>query len=70
MKQFFLKLRQFIEGPPDGIDQHPLSSKRVWAICCMVNAVILSYSSGSPELIGIWLGSGSAVLFGTAISGT
>ena len=70
MKKFLLKLRQLIEGPPDGIDQHPLSSKRAWAICCMVNAVLLSYTNGNPELIGIWLGSGSAVLFGTAISRT
>jgi hypothetical protein len=72
IKAFFAKLRTLIEGPPDGIDQHPLSSKRVYALCALGYAGYLSFPAvhGDPQIIAIWLGSATAVLFGQALSRT
>jgi hypothetical protein len=65
MKQFFAKILSTIQSP-----EGEISSKRVFGIACLIQAVIISFVSGDIALTGLWLGTGATVFGIQAITKT
>lgn len=60
-----MKIFEFLQGP-----QGEWSSKRLFGLICLVQAIVLSYTGGGVEVVAVWLATGGAIFGVQAFSKT
>jgi hypothetical protein len=59
------RILEFVQGP-----QNEYSSKRLFGLVSFANAIALSWTGGSPQLVAVFMGAATGVFVAQAASGT